>query len=40
MSRRVEMISLGGRAVVNLEPGETIQINTPGGGSWGVPESP
>ncbi|KKY35570.1 putative 5-oxoprolinase (atp-hydrolysing) [Diaporthe ampelina] len=31
-----ERINLGGKAVVNLTAGETIQINTPGGGGWGV----
>lgn len=32
----LEKISLGGKAVVNLTAGEVIQINTPGGGGWGV----
>lgn len=32
----LEKINLGGKAVVNLAAGETIQINTPGGGGWGV----
>ncbi|KAI1343698.1 Hydantoinase B/oxoprolinase-domain-containing protein [Xylariaceae sp. FL0016] len=36
--RRLEKISLGGKAVVNLEPGERMQINTPGGGGWGLPD--
>ncbi|KAF7185473.1 5-oxoprolinase PfmaA [Pseudocercospora fuligena] len=31
-------VNLGGKAVANLEAGEYIQINTPGGGGWGVPE--
>jgi 5-oxoprolinase (ATP-hydrolysing) len=31
-------VNLGGKAVVELEPGEYIQINTPGGGGWGRPE--
>ncbi|RSL48875.1 hypothetical protein CEP54_012706 [Fusarium duplospermum] len=35
----IDKISLGGQAVVNLRPGERMmQINTPGGGGWGVPE--
>ncbi|RSM16667.1 hypothetical protein CDV31_004439 [Fusarium ambrosium] len=34
----MDKISLGGQAVVNLKPGERMQINTPGGGGWGVPE--
>ncbi|KAJ9148969.1 5-oxoprolinase (ATP-hydrolyzing) [Pleurostoma richardsiae] len=34
----VDKISLGGQAVVNLKPGERMQINTPGGGGWGKPE--
>lgn len=32
----LEKISLGGKAVVNLTAGEIIQINTPGGGGWGM----
>ncbi|KAI1495579.1 Hydantoinase B/oxoprolinase-domain-containing protein [Biscogniauxia marginata] len=32
----LERINLGGKAVVNLEPGEIMQINTPGGGGWGT----
>lgn len=32
----LEKINLGGKAVVNLIAGETIQINTPGGGGWGM----
>ncbi|CAK4032749.1 Hydantoinase B oxoprolinase-domain-containing [Lecanosticta acicola] len=31
-------VSLGGKAVVTLDEGEYIQINTPGGGGWGKPE--
>ncbi|CZR65608.1 probable oxoprolinase [Phialocephala subalpina] len=34
----LEEISLGGKAVVMLDAGEIIQINTPGGGGWGTPE--
>ncbi|CAJ2510615.1 Uu.00g062400.m01.CDS01 [Anthostomella pinea] len=34
----LERINLGGKAVVNLNPGEIMQINTPGGGGWGTPE--
>lgn len=34
----VERISLGGKAVVNLQPGEWMQINSSGGGGYGVPE--
>ncbi|ETS82095.1 hypothetical protein PFICI_07097 [Pestalotiopsis fici W106-1] len=33
-----EQINLGGKAVVVLNPGEKMQINTPGGGAWGKPE--
>lgn len=33
-----DRINLCGQAVVNLRPGERIQINTPGGGGWGKPE--
>ncbi|KAI9739551.1 MAG: hypothetical protein M1834_006267 [Cirrosporium novae-zelandiae] len=33
----LEKISLGGKAVVNLQVGEIMQINTPGGGGWGKP---
>lgn len=32
----LEKINLGGKAIVNLIAGETIQINTPGGGGWGM----
>ncbi|KAF4468281.1 hydantoinase b oxoprolinase [Fusarium albosuccineum] len=34
----MDKINLGGQAVVNLRPGERMQINTPGGGGWGTPE--
>ncbi|KAH7021304.1 Hydantoinase B/oxoprolinase-domain-containing protein [Microdochium trichocladiopsis] len=34
----MKKIALGGKAVVNLEPGEIMQINTPGGGGWGKPD--
>jgi 5-oxoprolinase (ATP-hydrolysing) len=34
----LEEMSLGGKAVVTLDAGEIIQINTPGGGGWGIPE--
>ncbi|KAH8892112.1 hypothetical protein GQ53DRAFT_841002 [Thozetella sp. PMI_491] len=34
----LEKINLGGKAVINLLPGEIMQINTPGGGGWGTPE--
>lgn len=37
-TRPMKKIALGGKAVVNLEPGEIMQINTPGGGGWGTPE--
>lgn len=33
-----DKIRLGGQAVVNLRPGERMQINTPGGGGWGAIE--
>jgi 5-oxoprolinase (ATP-hydrolysing) len=33
----LEMISLGGKAVVTLDKGEVIKICTPGGGGWGSP---
>lgn len=35
----MDKINLGGQAVVNLRPGERVQINTPGGGGWGKPDS-
>ncbi|KAI0484559.1 Hydantoinase B/oxoprolinase-domain-containing protein [Xylariaceae sp. FL0804] len=35
--RELERIALGGKAVVSLEPGEIMQINTPGGGGYGTP---
>lgn len=35
---QLEEINLGGKAVVHLQPGEYIQINTPGGGAFGVAE--
>ncbi|KAM0330761.1 hypothetical protein ACHAQA_003715 [Verticillium albo-atrum] len=31
----LEPVNLGGKGVINLEPGEYIQINTPGGGAYG-----
>lgn len=34
----MDKVSLGGQAVVNLRPGERMQINTPGGGGWGTPD--
>lgn len=34
----LDKVNLGGQAVVNLLPGEIVQINTPGGGGWGEPE--
>ncbi len=34
----LDRVSLGGQAVVDLRPGEIMQINTPGGGGWGTPE--
>lgn len=33
----LERINLGGKAVICLNPGERMQINTPGGGGWGTP---
>lgn len=35
---QLEEINLGGKAVVHLQPGEYIQINTPGGGAFGATE--
>lgn len=32
----LDKINLGSQAVVNLRPGERMQINTPGGGGWGL----
>ncbi|KAK0642822.1 Uncharacterized protein DIS24_g8686 [Lasiodiplodia hormozganensis] len=32
-----EWISLGGKAVVDVAPGERVMICTPGGGGWGTP---
>lgn len=34
----MDKVNLSGQAVVELRPGEIIQINTPGGGGWGKPE--
>lgn len=34
----VERINLGGKAVVNLQAGEWMQINSSGGGGYGVPQ--
>lgn len=31
----LEPINLGGKAALNLKPGEYMQINSPGGGGWG-----
>ncbi|KAF4949717.1 hypothetical protein FSARC_13415 [Fusarium sarcochroum] len=36
--RALEVRNLGGKAIVNLEPGEYIQVNTPGGGAYGTPD--
>lgn len=33
----LEVRNLGGKAIVNLKPGEFVQINTPGGGGYGTP---
>lgn len=33
----LEPINCGGKAVCALQPGERMQINTPGGGGWGKP---
>ncbi|KAF4119293.1 5-oxoprolinase (ATP-hydrolysing) [Geosmithia morbida] len=33
----LDKINLGSQAVVDLRPGELMQIKTPGGGGWGVP---
>ncbi|OJJ43594.1 hypothetical protein ASPZODRAFT_19316 [Penicilliopsis zonata CBS 506.65] len=33
-----EKINIGGKAVIKLKAGERIQINSPGGGGWGVPQ--
>ncbi|KAK8851392.1 Hydantoinase B/oxoprolinase-domain-containing protein [Apiospora arundinis] len=34
----LERINIGGKAVVSLNIGEVMQINTPGGGGWGRPD--
>ena len=34
----LDWISLGSQAVLKLQPGERLQINTPGGGAWGEEE--
>ncbi|KAK8103813.1 5- protein [Apiospora kogelbergensis] len=34
----LERINIGGKAVVSLNAGEIMQINTPGGGGWGTPD--
>ena len=31
----MDKINLGGKAIINLQPGEYLQINTPGGGGYG-----
>lgn len=36
VSGTLEKINLGGKAVINLTAGEIVQINTPGGGGWGL----
>ncbi|KAH8682020.1 Hydantoinase B/oxoprolinase-domain-containing protein [Xylariales sp. PMI_506] len=33
-----EEVNLGGKAIIDLKPGEYIQINTPGGGGYGRPD--
>ena len=32
----LEAVNLGGKGIIYLEPGEYIQINTPGGGAFGA----
>lgn len=32
----LDMVNLGGKAIIDLKPGEYIQINTPGGGGYGL----
>ncbi|KAF5985504.1 5-oxoprolinase [Fusarium bulbicola] len=34
---KMEVINLGGKAIIHLVPGEYIRINTPGGGGYGPP---
>jgi 5-oxoprolinase (ATP-hydrolysing) len=34
----MEKVNLGGKAIINLQPGEYLQINTPGGGGYGGDE--
>lgn len=34
----LDVVNLGGKAVISLKPGEYIQINTPGGGGYGTEE--
>lgn len=34
----LEVMNLGGKAIVHLRSGEYVQINTPGGGGYGKPE--
>ena len=36
--KELETVNLGGKGVIYLEPGEYIQINTPGGGAFGAGE--
>ncbi|KAL2210539.1 hypothetical protein CC79DRAFT_1355222 [Sarocladium strictum] len=31
----MEKVSLGGKAIIHLQPGEYLQVNTPGGGGYG-----
>ncbi|KAJ5898456.1 Hydantoinaseoxoprolinase N-terminal [Penicillium tannophilum] len=33
---KLEKISLGGKAALSLEAGEIMQVNSPGGGGWGL----
>lgn len=34
----MEKVNLGGKATINLQPGEYLQVNTPGGGGYGGEE--
>ena len=39
LSGKKRLVNVGGKGVLNLRLGEQLQVNTPGGGGWGAPDS-
>lgn len=36
LRKRTRTVNLGGKIVLGVEPGDTLQIHTPGGGGYGM----